>query len=68
MNYKKLERVVARCEKNKLSLFENPGYGPPEFRIFREAGKQEDQRFTQDCDRLKAEMVDEVTDVDLVAA
>lgn len=60
VSYKKLERVVARYEKNKPSLFENHGYGPPEFRIFREAGKQGDQSFRQDFDRLEAVLVDEV--------
>lgn len=47
VSYKKLERVVARCEKNKLSLFENHGYRPPKLRLFREAGEQGDQSFRQ---------------------
>ena len=43
VSYKKLERAVARCERNKQSLLENHRYGPTGFRIFLEAGQQGDQ-------------------------
>ena len=45
-NYQKLDRILSRYTKEFGSENECPGYGPPAFKLFREAGQRGDKKLS----------------------